>query len=112
MYAVLKTGGKQFKVAPGETIKVEKLEVEAGKTLDLNEVLLVENNGEIQVGKPFLKNAKVQTEVVSQEKGKKITILFYRRRKQSNRRKMGHRQNYTLLKIKSITDGNGKTVSA
>ena len=101
MYAVIKTGGKQYKVAPGDTLKVELLEGAKGDTLELSEVLLVENDGSITVGKPTVAGAKVMAEVVSQGRGKKILVFKHKRRK-SYRKMNGHRQSFTELKIINI----------
>jgi len=102
MYAVIKTGGKQYKVAPGETLKVEQLAGEKGATVELSEVLLVEKDGSVTVGKPTVAGASVKAEVVSQGRGKKILVFKHKRRK-SYRKMNGHRQNFTELRIKEIS---------
>ena len=101
MFAVVKTGGKQYKVAQGDVIQVEKLDVEAGKSVDLNEVLMVCNEGNVTVGALTVAGAKVSAEVVSQERTGKL-IIFKKKRRQNYRRKFNHRQSYTVLKITAI----------
>ena len=101
MFAVVKTGGKQYKVAQGDVIQVEKLAAEVGKSVDLAEVLMVANNGAITVGTPFIKGASVSAEVVSQDRSQKL-IIFKKKRRQNYRRKNSHRQEYTVLKITAI----------
>jgi len=101
MLAVIKTGGKQYKVSPKDKIKVEKLDVEEGKEIVFDEVLLVEKSNKVEVGDPFVKGAKVTGKVLSQDKAKKITILKYKP-KTRERKKTGHRQSYTEVEILSI----------
>ncbi len=101
MYAVVKTGGKQYRVAKGDIIEVEKLEVEAGKTVTLDQVLMVGGNGVAKIGSPMLDGASVKAEVLNQKKGKKV-IIFKTRPRSTYRRKNGHRQNITVLKITDI----------
>lgn len=101
MYAVIKTGGKQYRVEPGETIQVEKLEGNPGETLDLSEVLLVANDGKVILGKPFIDGALVRTEIVDHDRYRKVIIFKFKRRKRY-RRKIGHRQWYTKLKVLDI----------
>ena len=102
MFAIIKTGGKQYRVKQGETLRVEKLAVEAGGTVEFSEVLLVAGEGtEIKIGQPTVAGAKVVAKVVAQERGPKITIFKFRRRK-NYRRKSGHRQAYTAVRIEAI----------
>ena len=101
MFAVVKTGGKQYKVAQGDVIQVEKLPGEAAAKVELKEVLMVCNNGTVTVGSPFVTGAKVAAEVVSQNRTGKL-IVFKKKRRQNYRRKKHHRQEYTVLKITSI----------
>jgi len=96
------TGGKQYKVAPGDTLKVETLEGEKGAKVELSEVLLVEKDGEVTIGKPRVAGAKVTAEIVRQGRGKKVLVFKHKRRK-SYRKLNGHRQNFTELSIKEIT---------
>ena len=101
MYAVIKTGGKQYRVQPGETVQVEKLDVEVGKTVEFDEVLLVADGESIRLGTPHVAGAKVVAEVVDQGRDKKILVYKYRRRKAWHR-KQGHRQPFTALKVTEI----------
>jgi len=100
MYAVVETGGKQYKVQQGDIIDVEKLPVTSGEEVILDHVILVSTGDKVSIGKD-VENAKVIAEVLSEKKGKKITIVKFRRRKRY-RRKIGHRQKYTQLMIKEI----------
>jgi large subunit ribosomal protein L21 len=101
MFAVVKTGGKQYKVAQGDVIQVEKLVAEVGKTVALSEVLMLADNGKVTVGAPFVKNASVSAEVVAQDRSEKL-IIFKKKRRQNYRRKNSHRQEFTVLKITAI----------
>jgi large subunit ribosomal protein L21 len=101
MYAVIKTGGKQYRVEEGDTLRVEKLEVATGETVDFDQVLLVADGENVQVGQPLVAGAKVTGEVVEQGRHKKIKIVKFRRRKHS-RKQQGHRQWYTAVKITGI----------
>lgn len=101
MFAVVKTGGKQYKVAQGDMIQVEKLEAEAGKSIDLAEVLMLCDGDKVTVGTPVVAGAKVTAEVVSQNRSGKV-IVFKKKRRQNYRRKNNHRQAYTVLKITAI----------
>ena len=101
MYAVIKTGGKQYRVSVGETLKVESLEAEAGNSVDFAEVLMVANGDSVTVGEPTVKGAKVSAEVIENGRGKKIEIIKFRRRKHHMKRQ-GHRQWYTEIKITGI----------
>ncbi len=101
MYAVLKTGGKQYKAAPGDVLKVELLDGEKGSTIELSDVLLVEKEGEIMLGRPTVAGAVVKAEILGQGRGKKVLVFKHKRRK-SYRKMNGHRQEYTELRIKEI----------
>ncbi len=101
MYAVLKTGGKQYKVAPGDVLKVELLDGEKGSTIELSDVLLVEKEGEIMLGRPTVAGAVVKAEILGQGRGKKVLVFKHKRRK-SYRKMNGHRQGFTELRIKEI----------
>ena len=101
MFAVLRTGGKQYKVQKDDVIKVEKLEAEAGKTIDLNEVLFLSDGKKATIGAPLVKGASVKAEVLEQKKDKKI-VVFKKKRRQNYRRTKGHRQQVTILRIKDI----------
>ena len=101
MYAIIKTGGKQYRVAAGDTIKVESLNAEVGSQVTLSEVLAVSDGNELKVGAPFVEGASVTATVVSHGRHDKVRIFKMRRRKHSIK-SAGHRQNYTELKIDSI----------
>jgi len=102
MYALVEFKGKQYKAVKDARIKVDKIEVKTGDKVELDKVLLVSSDGKVKVGSPYVKGAKVNT-VVDEElvKDKKIRVFKYKRRK-GYRRTMGHRQQYTLLKVKDI----------
>ena len=106
MYAVIETGGKQYRIEKGSTIQVELLDAESGKELTLDRVLLVADGEKINVGAPLVKGATVQAKVVGHGRGKKLIVMKYRA-KSHYRRKTGHRQAYTTLKIEDITLGRG-----
>ena len=101
MYAVIKTGGKQYRVEPGQTIRVEKLDGDAGTKVDIKDVLLVADGDNVRVGAPVVSGVSVAAEIVGQEKGDKLVVFKFRRRK-AYRRRNGHRQSYTALKINGI----------
>jgi large subunit ribosomal protein L21 len=101
MYAVIKTGGKQYRVKEGDTLKIEELAVEVGQVIDFNEVLMITNDDKTTIGTPFIKGGLVQAEVIEHGRHKKIKIIKFRRRKHHMKR-MGHRQNYTQIKITTI----------
>lgn len=101
MFAVVKTGGKQYKVTNGDVIKVEKLEGEVGSSISLDSVMMVHAEGKTSVGSPFVEGASVSAEVVSQERDKKV-IVFKKKRRQNYRRTKGHRQTVTILRIQDI----------
>jgi large subunit ribosomal protein L21 len=102
MYAVIKTGGKQYRVAQGDRLRVEKLPGNVGDTVTLGEVLLVGEGEGVKIGQPVVSGAKVQARITAQDRGPKITIFKFRRRK-NYRRKTGHRQPFTALEITGIT---------
>lgn len=101
MYAIVQTGGKQYRVAPGDVLKVEKIPGGIGDEVTLQEVLLVAAGEEFQVGQPRVQGAEVVGRILRQEKDKKV-IVFKMRRRKGYRRKRGHRQLYTALQIKEI----------
>ena len=101
MYAVVKTGGKQYKVAEGDVIDIEKVDGDVGDTVELDEVLLIGNADDVKIGQPLVPEAKVIGSVVRQEKAKKI-IVFKAKRRKGYRKKQGHRQQHTKLKINQI----------
>lgn len=100
--AIVRTGGKQYRVEPGEVLRVEKLDGEVGGTVELDEVLLLGKGAEAQVGKPLVEGAKVTGTITAQGRGAKVIVYKFRRRK-NYRRKQGHRQAYTEIKINEIT---------
>jgi large subunit ribosomal protein L21 len=102
MYAVIKTGGKQYKVSEGQTLKVEKLAADEGASVDLDQVLLVADGDTVTVGAPYIEGGKVSATVKSHGKGKKVDIVKFRRRKHY-RKHQGHRQQYTEIQIDSIS---------
>jgi large subunit ribosomal protein L21 len=104
MYAVIKSGGKQHKVSEGEEILLEKLSLDEGEVIEFSEVLAVNKDGNLNVGKPLLEGAVVKGKVINHLKTKKITVIKMKRRK-DYRKKQGHRQNLTKVKIESISYG-------
>ena len=109
MYAVVMTGGKQYRVSAGDKIRVEKLNAEAGSTVSLDKVLVIGGEGETMVGAPYVAGASVEAEVVANGKADKVVIFKYKAKK-DYRKKQGHRQPYTELKINGISV-NGETKS-
>jgi large subunit ribosomal protein L21 len=102
MYAVIKTGGKQYRVAKDDVLTVEKLDGDAGAKLEFTEVLLVGSGDDVKLGAPLLKGAKVTAELVGQTRGPKI-ISFKKRRRKNSRRKRGHRQDLSTIRITGIS---------
>lgn len=102
MYAVIKTGGKQYRVAQDDVITVEKLDGDAGSTIEFSDVLLVGEGESAKVGAPFVSGAKVTAEVVEQSRARKV-IAFKKRRRQNSKRKRGHRQHQSVVRITGIT---------
>jgi len=101
MFAVLKTGGKQYRVQPGDVLRVEKLDADAGETVQFNDVLMLGGDAPV-VGTPFVDGAGVQAEVIDQIKGEKVIHFVKRRRKHGSQRRKGHRQQLTLLRVTDI----------
>ena len=101
MYAVVKTGGKQYRGSPGDSIEVEKLPYEVGAQIELDQVLLVTNGDGAKIGQPLVEGAKVKATVTRQARGRKVIVFKYRPSKRY-RRKKGHRQHYTRLRIDDI----------
>ncbi len=104
MYAILKSGGKQYRVAAGDTFEIEKLKVPEGETVELNGVLMIVDNDQVKVGSPTIENAAVIGHVVGNTKGKKVTIFKFKKRK-NIRRKTGHRQKYIRIQVDEIRPG-------
>ena len=101
MYAIIEACGRQYKVQEGEAVYFEKLDVEEGKKVSFDKVVLISNDGKVQVGNPYVANAKVEGKVVSHGKHKKI-VVFKMKPKKNERKKQGHRQPYTKVEITSI----------
>lgn len=101
MYAVIQTGGKQYRVRAGETVLVEKLDGAVGDSVEFSEVLLLSGDASVAVGKPLLDGARVTGEIVEQTRGKKLVVYKFKRRK-DYRRRNGHRQHYTAVKISEV----------
>ena len=102
MYAVIKTGGKQYRVAKGDSLKVETIAAEEGSSIELDEVLMVANGDDIKVGTPLVDGGKVTATVKAHGRAKKIEIIKFRRRKHHDKQ-MGHRQNFTEIEITDIS---------
>ncbi len=107
MYAIIESCGKQYKVAEGDVVFFEKLDAEEGKKVTFDNVILVSEEGKVQVGNPYVKGVKVEGKVISHGKGKKI-IVFKMKPKKNYRRKQGHRQPYTKVEITKINTGSKK----
>jgi large subunit ribosomal protein L21 len=101
MYAIIKTGGKQYKVSEGDVIKVEKLDANIDEIVEINDVLAISNGTELTVGKPVVEGAKVQLKVLEHDKAKKIIVFKYKPKK-NYRRKTGHRQPFTKVVVEKI----------
>lgn len=101
MFAVIKTGGKQYRVNANDVLTIEKLEAEAGATIEFTEILVVGQGADAKIGAPFVAGAKVTAEVVEQTRGKKV-IAFKKRRRQNSKRSRGHRQHHTVVRITDI----------
>jgi large subunit ribosomal protein L21 len=102
MYAVIQTGGKQHRVEIGEVVRVERLEADAGSKVTFDQVLAVGEGDKVKVGTPTVAGAKVSGTVLEQGRGEKLIVFRYRRRQNSSRRRGGHRQAYTAVKIEAI----------
>ena len=104
MYAVIKSGGKQHRVEPGEVLDLEKLEAETGETISFDEVMMIGDGEDIKIGAPYVEGGKVTAEVVKHGRGDKVMIIKFHRRKHY-RRQAGHRQWFTKVKITDISGG-------
>jgi large subunit ribosomal protein L21 len=102
MFAIIETGGKQYRVEEGLELNVDLLKAEAGDNLSIDSVLLIDKDGETKIGEPFVQGAKVECEVLGHIRGKKI-VVFHKLPKKDARKTQGHRQDYTQIKVKSIT---------
>jgi large subunit ribosomal protein L21 len=101
MYALIKTGGKQYRVAEGDLLRVEKIAGKVGEAVEFDAVLMIVNGEQVEIGRPTLENSKVVGEIIEQGKGEKV-IVFKSKRRKGYRKKQGHRQQYTALRIKEI----------
>ncbi|MBI1389137.1 MAG: 50S ribosomal protein L21 [bacterium] len=104
MYAIVQTGGKQFQVSPGDILEVEKLKADAGEEILLDQVLLIRDGENLQIGKPTVANAAVKAKVMAHDRGKKV-IVFKLKRRKNYRRKKGHRQDFTRIRVVEIVTG-------
>lgn len=104
-YAIVESGGKQYKAVEGEMIEVDLLPLEAGDALELDQVLLVAHDGQVSIGKPTVEGARVKATVLTHVKGRKVLVFKYKTRVRY-RRKKGHRQHYTRLQINEIVENN------
>ena len=111
MYAVIKTGGKQYKVSKDDVISIEKLSDDAGKKIKLTDVLIISDKGKPIIGDPLIKGASVEAEIVDHARNAKVTV-FKKKRRHNYRRKKGHRQNITNIKILSINSKASKSVKS
>ena len=111
MYAVIETGGKQYRVAEGDKLRVEKLDVEPGTSVELEKVLMIADGDSVKLGKPFIEGTTVTAEVASHGRHDKIKIIKFRRRKHHMKRQ-GHRQWFTELKITSIAGAGSASASS
>ncbi len=101
MYAIVETGGKQEKAVPGETLQVERLPGEVGETIRLDRVMLVNRDGQISLGKPYVDGASVTATVTAQDRGPKV-LVFKKKKRKGYRRTKGHRQSYTSIRVEAI----------
>ena len=111
MYAVFRTGGKQYRASKGDRLRVERLDAEEGSTIEFDQVLLVGEGIDVKLGSPLVSGSLVQATVKAQGKGRKVKVLKFKRRKNYLRVK-GHRQQFTEVEITSITGGPSKTAAA
>ncbi|BDQ33546.1 50S ribosomal protein L21 [Pseudodesulfovibrio portus] len=101
MFAIIETGGKQYRVEEGLEFNVDLIKADAGKSLSIDSVLLVDQDGDTKIGEPYVKGAKVDCEVLGHTRGEKV-VVFHKLSKKDARKTQGHRQDYTQLKVKSI----------
>ena len=104
MYAVIKTGGKQYRVSEGDSLRVEKLDADEGATIEFDQVMLVGDGADVTLGKPFVEGSKVVATVEAQGRSRKVDVIKFKRRK-GYRRTKGHRQSYTRVRVNSISAG-------
>lgn len=108
MYAVVATGGKQYKVSEGDVLRIEKIGGAVGDAVTFDRVLMIVDDGQLTLGQPVVENASVNARIVAQDKSKKTLVFKYKRRKRY-RRKQGHRQHYTAVKIDGLSISNSDT---
>jgi large subunit ribosomal protein L21 len=111
MYAVFKTGGKQYRAGKGDTVKIEKLSAAEGDSVEFDQVLLVGEGDNVKIGAPLVSGSKVKAKVLIQAKDKKVDVIKFKRR-QNYRRTHGHRQHFTLVEITGITGGPDQAAAA
>ena len=109
-FAVIQTGGKQYKVSASEILKIERLKESVGKTVEFKKVLLLNNDKETEIGTPTIQGAKVEAKILKNGKNKTI-LVFKKRRRKNSRRKNGHRQQFSLIRINKIFSKDGKVIS-
>ena len=109
-FAVIKTGGKQYKVSANDKLRIEKLPQEEGKSIEFKDVLLINNNQDMELGSPLIEGAKVEGKIVKQTKNKTV-LIFKKRRRHNSRRKNGHRQKMSVVQITKIFGKGGKLLS-
>ena len=109
-FAVIKTGGKQYKVKTSDIIKIEKLDQDTASKIEFNQVLAYGNGNILEVGSPIVDGAKVEAELIKNAKNRTV-LIFKKRRRQNSRRKNGHRQEYSMIRIKKIFSKDGKVLS-
>ena len=101
MYAVIETGGQQFKVKVGDTLKIEKIEGDVGQTVNFDKILLVQSDDAVKIGSPYVEGASVQSQILAQQRHRKVIVYKYKRRKGYDK-KRGHRQYFTKVRITNI----------
>ena len=109
-FAVINTGGKQYKVTANDKLRIERLPEQEGKSVEFNEVLMINNNQEMELGAPLIEGAKVEAKILKQTRNKTV-LIFKKRRRQNSRRKNGHRQQYSMIRINKIFSKDGKVLS-
>src|SRR5210317_2628836 len=109
-FAVINTGGKQYKVSANDKLRIEKLPEDEGKVVEFKEVLMINNDEDMELGSPLIEGAKVEGKIVKQTKNKTV-LIFKKRRRHNSRRKNGHRQEHTMIRINKIFSKDGKVLS-
>jgi large subunit ribosomal protein L21 len=108
MFAIVERGGKQYRVREGDVLRIDKTEGEPGQEISLDRILLVGQGEDVRVGAPFLEDVRVRAEILAQRRGRKVVVFKFKRRK-NHRKKQGHRQDYTGIRIKAIEQGPADT---